>query len=226
MSNADRVRKRHEADHPKVNYIAWIAISLVLALIISVPFLKRVRGFVVSSDYMEKGLKQGDWVFVKYNNDRMQFSAGDIVVFQYPPERSQYRFGRIIATGGQKVQVYKKEVYVNDIPITEPQTVYFSEPGLDNSLLSLRDYFGPFQVPPNSYFILGDNRDNSVDSRNWGELPEELIIGKPMFVYFSFKPDPNAPKIKKPPDVVKAFFYHVFHSLGRVEFGRIGKKVK
>ena len=211
----------------KLDYFAFAAIAIIVAAAIVIPIRKHYgMGFVVASNYMERSLFRGDFVFVKYAGPDDEFTTGDVVAFEYPPERSQYRFGRIVATAGQTVQVYKKRLYVDNIEVPEPSTVIFTDEEIEKANVSLRDYFGPFDVPQESYFIMGDNRDESVDSRNWGALERGFIIGKPTTVYFSWKPDPNAPKIHSPINVIDSFFYNLFHALSRIGFNRIGKKVK
>ncbi|MCK5832405.1 signal peptidase I [bacterium] len=224
MDHPNRISRKKDRKK-KTNYFAWVAISIVIGVIIAYPILGNIRGFVVSSDYMERAVKQGDFIMVNFADEGDDYSIGDVIVFQYPPERSQYRFGRIIASEGQTVQIYKKTVYVDNLQYFESSSVFFEDRHVDKSLLSQRDYFGPFQVPAGTYFILGDNRDNSIDSRNWAELPKDNIIGKPKYIYFSWKPDPNTPSLNSPPDYVKSFFYNLFHGLGRIGFNRIGKKI-
>ena len=225
MSRPKQTPRKREEKKRKPDLFLWALISIAVALLIIVPVRGKYRGFLVSSDFMEPTLRQGDIVMVKYVEDGDSFSVGDIIVFQYPPERSQYRFGRIAATGGQRVQIYEKKLYVDNVQIDEPPTVFFTDRNIERDLLSVRDFFGPFDLPKNSYFILCDNRDNSIDSRYWHELPVELVIGKPRYIYFTWKHDPNAPALDSPFNVVKAFFYNLFKFFGRAGFDRIGKKV-
>jgi signal peptidase I len=86
---------------------------------------------------------------------------------------------RVIGVGGDKIEVRNKVVFVNDIPLSEPYAIYRSEPGQ-------RDNFGPFIVPRKKYFVMGDNRDQSYDSRFWGVVDMEEIKGKAFIMYWSW----------------------------------------
>jgi len=89
---------------------------------------------------------------------------------------------RVIGVGGDKIEIKNKKVYVNDIPLDEPYAVYKGN-GIENSR---RDNFGPFIVPRRSLFVMGDNRDNSFDSRFWGVVDMDEIKGKAFIIYWSW----------------------------------------
>jgi len=89
---------------------------------------------------------------------------------------------RIIGVGGDKIEIKSKTVYVNDVPLTEPYTVHKDITFED----SQRDNFGPFTVPRNSFFVMGDNRDQSYDSRFWGVVDMSEIKGKAFILYWSW----------------------------------------
>ena len=139
---------------------------------------------------------------------------GDVIVFSFPKNREKeectsfvknisFRIGnavsslnpvylfkddcrdfikRVIGVGGDKIEIKRKVVYVNDVPLTEPYTVYKDSAFED----SQRDNFGPFIVPRNSFFMMGDNRDQSYDSRFWGVVDMSEIKGKAFIVYWSW----------------------------------------
>jgi len=220
ISRSKRNKKR------KIDY----AITTIIIIVLAVPitFLiqsKWFKGYVVASEYMKNSLFMGDFVMVKHAKPDDTFEVDDIIIFKYPPEKSRYRFGRIVATGGQIVQIYKKNLYVNNIETADPFSVIFKSREVDASFLSLRDYFGPFDVPEGCYFILGDNRDISIDSRNWGELMHDNIIGKPLFVYFSWKPESNASMKGSKQDILQSIIYNIGHFVERINFDRIGTRV-
>jgi signal peptidase I len=109
---------------------------------------------------------------------------GDIIVFQWPPDPSQDFIKRCIATGGQTVEVRHKQVLVDGQALVEPytrHTVASEEP----EGLSPRDNFPPHTVPAGHMFMMGDNRENSADSRYWGYVPMDLVKGRALFIYFS-----------------------------------------
>jgi len=114
-----------------------------------------------------------------------QPKRGDVVVFRYPLDPSLDFIKRIIALPGDTVQGINKDIYVNGKRLKEPYVQH-----IDNFVLpayiSPRDNFGPLRVPKDSYFAMGDNRDNSKDSRFWGFVPRRNIKGKAMIIYFSW----------------------------------------
>jgi len=89
---------------------------------------------------------------------------------------------RVVGVGGDKIEIKNKVVYVNDVPLTEPYTVHKDSAFED----SQRDNFGPFTVPRNSFFVMGDNRDQSYDSRFWGVVDMSEIKGKAFIMYWSW----------------------------------------
>lgn len=114
---------------------------------------------------------------------------GEIVVFVYPQDRSKDFIKRCVGVPGDTIEVKNKELYVNSKKQNEPYVihadfnVYESDIWLPIEFRN-RDNFGPIVVPPNHYFMMGDNRDNSYDSRFWGPLSSDNIKGKPLIVYW------------------------------------------
>lgn len=143
---------------------------------------------------------------------------GDIIVFKYPRDESLDYIKRCVALPGDTVEIRNKVLYVNgnrvpDPPLARhtsstypPNKIEFGiyPPGAGN-----RDNYGPVVVPEGHYFMLGDNRDNSLDSRYWGFLPEENILGKAMIIYFSW--DKDVP------------FYNIFK---KIRWSRIGNIIR
>ena len=136
---------------------------------------------------------------------------GDIVVFKYPYENKDF-VKRCVAVAGDTVQIINKVLYVNSRRVDEPYTEFgdwqmYVQPPYDSILYQqrwetgqlyetidrfVRDNFGPVVVPRHHIFVMGDNRDNSMDSRFWGPLHEKYLKGKPLFIYFSFDPGEEA----------------------------------
>src|SRR6476646_9196703 len=133
---------------------------------------------------------------------------GDIIVFRYPPEISQTLVKRLIGVPGDRLKIDRGVVYRNGIRLNEPYVYhkYAYDPLLDNfptaccrpvketlALQAQREMLarnvgdGEVIVPANAYFAMGDNRDNSSDSRFWGFVPRENIIGKPLMIYWSYE---------------------------------------
>src|SRR5690606_9592121 len=114
---------------------------------------------------------------------------GDILVFKYPEEPDRDFIKRVIGLPGETLELRNKKVYINGKPLDEPYVHFLfpaAEPGSDVTSFDVRENYGPVTVPPDHYFMMGDNRDNSQDSRYWGFMPRDYVKGKALFVYFSF----------------------------------------
>lgn len=109
----------------------------------------------------------------------------DIIIFEYPLDRSLDFVKRCIAVGGQTVEQHSGEVFVDGLQFPKPAGL--KPPGSASAENSFRFQgdFGPQQVKEGYLFMMGDNRDNSRDSRDWGLLADSLVIGKPLFIYLS-----------------------------------------
>jgi signal peptidase I len=116
-----------------------------------------------------------------------------VIVFQFPQDPSKDFIKRCIATGGETVEIREKDVYVNGKKLTEPYARH-TDPNIRPAGFDFRDNFGPFTVPNGEMFMMGDNRDNSNDSRYWGTLPMDLVKGRAMFLYWSWDSDRNWPR--------------------------------
>lgn len=169
-----------------------------------------VQAFQIPTGSMEPTLLVGDFLLVNkfaYSKTVFPFEDKllpskdierfDIVVFKYPKELNKDFVKRVIALEGEKVEIKNKQVYVNDNPIPENYKVHIDSQIFSNSQYYhyddvIRDNFGSVTVPPGHIFVMGDNRDNSYDSRYWGFLPLSYIKGKPWVIYFSYKAEKNA----------------------------------
>ncbi len=169
-----------------------------------------VQAFQIPTGSMEPTLLVGDFLLVNkfaYTESVLPFEKAllpsrdlqrfDIVVFKYPRELNKDFVKRIIALEGETVEIKDKQVYVNDSPIPEDYKVHsdsqvYSKAGYYQYDEVIRDNYGPLTVPPGHCFVMGDNRDNSQDSRYWGCLPLHLIKGRPWVIYFSYKAERDA----------------------------------
>jgi len=169
-----------------------------------------VQAFQIPTGSMEPTLLVGDFLLVNklvYTNPptdlekailpRRDIRRQDIVVFKYPKELNKDFVKRIIALEGEKIEVKDKQVYINDQPIAESYKVHndvqvFNKDGYYHYDDAIRDNFGPVVVPPGHCFVMGDNRDNSMDSRYWSFLPMDYIKGKPWVIYFSYRAERDA----------------------------------
>jgi signal peptidase I len=122
---------------------------------------------------MEPTLQSGEFVIV--NRLAYKFTEpqiGDVIVFHYPRDPEQEYIKRVIGLPGDTVRVSQGEVYINGEPLAEPYIA--AEPTYDST----------WNVPADSFFVLGDNRNNSSDSHNWGAVPQDYVIGKALLVYW------------------------------------------
>jgi signal peptidase I len=128
---------------------------------------------------------------------RKDIARYDIVVFKSLEEPAKDLVKRVIATEGDTIEIKNKQVYVNGNPIAENYKLHkdsqiFSNQGYFRYDEAIRDNFGPVKVPPAHAFVMGDNRDESYDSRYWGFLPLDQIKGKPWVVWFSYRAEKNS----------------------------------
>jgi len=175
-------------------YLTPILIAVLIALFIR-TFV--VQAFKIPSSSMEPTLLVGDHLMVNKfiyglripftNTKFFQYKKpqrGDIIVFIYPKDHSKDFIKRVIGTEGEKVQIIHNKIYINDRLIDDPWG-HFIRTGRSESLQSMEN-FGPVVVPKDSLFVMGDNRDNSLDSRFWGYVDLNAVLGKAFIIYFSW----------------------------------------
>ncbi len=170
------------------------AILAVAAAILLRLFV--VSAYRVNSASMEDTLLTGDYIFVNklaYQYGGKTPQTGDIIVFKYPNNPEKDYIKRIVALPGQTVQIADKVVYVDSMVAMVPTGAKNGDAKIMPGDLSFRDNFGPYVVPQGQYFVMGDNRDDSQDSRFWGSVPIQNIRGKAVFVYWSWEPDSDPP---------------------------------
>lgn len=172
-----------------------VFIAILLALFIR-AFI--VQAFKIPSGSMKPTLQIGDHILVNkftYGID-LPFSditlvslgepeRGDIIVFEYPVEPDKDFIKRVVGLPGDEVEIRNKVVYVNGEPIEQGYTQYTEDHFIPGEA-GPRDNYGPETVPENEFFVLGDNRDNSYDSRFWGNVEEQALKGKAFIIYWSW----------------------------------------
>jgi signal peptidase I len=192
--------------------IAEWTITILLLLFLTTLL---VQAFVIPTGSMENTLLIGDHLLVdklayappgpvsKWILPYTEVKRGDIIVFRYPVDIKQTFVKRCMGVPGDRIKILNKQVYLNDVALDEPYKVHMTDyidsyrdnfPGEPNvpvdrfALDMLQNHVvnGEVVVPPNSYFAMGDNRDSSLDSRYWGFVPRENIIGKPLIIYWSY----------------------------------------
>jgi len=204
-------------------YVDTAVIALLAAILLR---LFVVSAYRVSSSSMEGALYEGDYIFV--NKLAYDYGGspqvGDVIVFEYPNNPQKDFIKRVVALPGQEVQVADKILYVDGQVAEIPVHAQNIDKRIIPGDLSFRDNFGPYVVPANQYFVLGDNRDDSRDSRFWGGVPEENLKGKAVFVYWSWTPDPDAPPFEFPYviDGVRWIGYGLFNFPSHIRWDRLG----
>ncbi len=192
--------------------IQSVAGTVVIAIFV-VTFI--VQAFTIPSESMENTLLIGDYLLVDkfcYGQSTLwnrllpyrKVRRGDIVVFHYPINPAQHFVKRVVGVPGDRIRLINKRVYVNGAPLEEPYVQYIAHdrqpyrddfprtdiPGYGVNARwwsEMRKLVEDHQliVPEDYYFVLGDNRDDSQDSRYWGFVPRENIIGRPLLIYWS-----------------------------------------
>jgi signal peptidase I len=185
-------------------YFESIVIAVILALFIR-TFV--VQAFKIPTGSMENNLLIGDHLLV--NKFAMGPTAtslehallpvenikrGDVLVFKYPVEPDRDFIKRVIGLPGETLELREKKVYINGKPLDEPYVHFLQAPSTGGELSEVtssdvRERYGPVTVPPTQYFMMGDNRDNSQDSRYWGFMPRENVKGKALVIYWSYESD-------------------------------------
>ena len=199
-------------DEPRGAIAEW-TITILLLLFLTTTL---VQAFVIPTGSMEDTLLIGDHLLVdklayapagpvsKWVLPYRPVKRGDIIVFRYPVDIKQTFVKRCMGVPGDRIRIVNKQVYLNGVKLDEPYKVHKTDyidsyrdnfPGEPNyggvepgaiDMLTHHVANGEIVVPQNFYFAMGDNRDSSLDSRYWGFVPRENIVGKPLIVYWSY----------------------------------------
>ena len=184
-------------------YLESIVVAIILALFVRTF---AVQAFKIPTGSMEENLLIGDHLLVNklvYSPSlgsleerlfgKKGIERGHVVVFKFPQEPERDFIKRVIGLPGEKVEVRDKQVLIDDKPLLESYTFFKDQPlrrddpeyGLRAD--DLRYNWGPQVVPPGQLFVMGDNRDNSRDSRFWGFLPIDQVKGRALLIYWSYE---------------------------------------
>jgi signal peptidase I len=193
-------------------YSKAIITALLLALFIRAYF---VQAFKIPSGSMLSTLLVGDHILVNkfIYGTKLPFSdnrilmlrkplRGDIIVFKYPEDPKRDFIKRVIAVEGDRIESRGKTIYVNELPIYEPYKQH-TDDSLRPGGIEPSASFGPYIVPKDKYFMMGDNRDQSYDSRYWGYVDMKDIKGKALVIYWSWDNKKNFPRFERIGGIIK-----------------------
>jgi signal peptidase I len=184
-------------------YLESIVVAVILALFIRTF---AIQAFKIPTGSMEENLLIGDHLLVNklvYSPSfgpledtlfgKRAIARGHVVVFKYPDEPERDFIKRVIGLPGETVEIRNKQVYIDGDPLDEPYVQFLypprrpDDPEYGLRVEALRDSWGPKVVPEDQLLVLGDNRDNSRDSRFWGFLPRDQVKGRALIVYWSYE---------------------------------------
>jgi len=187
-------------------YYEAILVAFILALFVRTFVFEN---FKIPSGSMEDNLLVGDHLVVNkfifgpgpfrildFVMPHREPRRGDVVVFKFPENPRRDFIKRCIGIAGDTIEIRRKQLYLNGVKQDEPYVVHKDPqvwgPGMGvPARLRNRDNFGPYTVPPDSIFCLGDNRDNSLDSRFWGSVPMDHVKGRAVLIYWSYEAKRN-----------------------------------
>ncbi len=195
-------------------YAEALIIAVLLALVIR-TFV--VQAFKIPSGSMLPTLNIGDHILVnKFIYYFAPLKRGDIIVFKFPQDETRDFIKRVIGLPGETLEIRGRQVLINGVRLSEPYAVYSDGPF---ARAGDREHLGPLVIPPGQLFMMGDNRDHSMDSRVWGFLDEHKVKGKAFVVYFSIRSE-DIPYASVLPSV-----FYVFTHPSIIRWGRLGTLV-
>ena len=177
--------------------IEAVIIAVIIAMFIR-TFI--IQAFKIPSGSMLETLQIGDHILVNkfiygvkipFTDGKVLIPVkdpkkGDIVVFKYPEDPSKDFIKRVIATGGDTLQIINKKLYVNDKLVSDKEYAIHKSSQIYSAMVSPRDNLRKIKVPENKLFVMGDNRDNSHDSRFWGFVDLKAVKGQAFIIYWSW----------------------------------------
>ena len=209
-------KKQASNGKQKSDMQSWVR-SLTIGILAVLVFRGMVaQAYQIPSGSMEKTLLVGDYIYINkmlYGPEidlgmggmhllHHRFPGfrkphpGDIIVFRYPVDLRKDFIKRCVAVEGQTIEVRDKILYVDGKRQDEPYAIHEDDRVIP-AAMSPRDNFGPITIPKGKIFMMGDNRDNSLDSRFWGPLSVDLVKGKAIFRYFSWDGEKNWPRFSQ-----------------------------
>lgn len=247
MGDKKTERNPETLDKQKTTWIKslWENIKSLAMVLITVLFIRAmvVEATVVPTGSMQNTILIGDHLFldkvlygpqIPFTDYHLpaikQFKRGDVIAFRYPLDPKVVFVKRLIGLPGDTIQVKNKQLYVNGELLQEPCVVH-SDPQTypDTEWVPrdarVRDNFGPVTVPPENYFAMGDNRDESLDGRYWGFVPRDNVVGQPMFIYWSYDAPTKVWTATGLSDRIGGNLDILLHFFTRTRWSRMGKVI-
>ena len=221
-------------------YFESIVIAVILALFVRTFVL---QAFKIPTGSMENNLLIGDHLLVNKFVDAPTATGlerallpigdihrGDVLVFKYPVEPDRDFIKRVIGLPGETLELKNKKIFIDGKPLDEPYVHFLEEPHRNAELSEVtssdvRENYGPVKVPPNQYFMMGDNRDNSADSRYWGFMPRDYVKGKALLIYWSYESEREDYEDESASATVKGLASVFMHFFTKTRWDRLGRLI-
>jgi signal peptidase I len=239
MTNSDKTDRASDDAVPHSSSREWYESLLVAAIFVLFVRTFVVQTYQVPTGSMETTILIGDHLLVNKfaYGPRLPALAkllpyravhrGDIIVFKKPGDDvndNDVLVKRAVGVPNDTIQVRNKELFVSGEPVhwplvqhIDPETYAADDPHGPGP----RDFFGPYPVPAGDYFGMGDNRDNSLDSRFWGPVPRENIFGRPFLIYWSYEAEPNSHIWRGVVPKIQQLLSVAVHFLSRTRWNRM-----
>jgi signal peptidase I len=243
VAEKERREEKTDGQEPRHSTLREYFVTTVYCTIIALFVTTYVvHPMTVPTPSMEPTILVGDRLLIDKFTYRNAFSPGfpmtpagevqrgDIVVFKFPEQPEILYVKRAVGLPEETLEIRNQTVHINGRPVGEPYKVHrFSNsdgPGLVHPFENRRDNFGPVVIPEGHYFMLGDNRDDSADSRYFGFLPQEYIVGRPLVVFWSYEDDDQAYMRTGLFEVVQLYGERVVYFFTKTRWNRIGHIVR
>ena len=200
VRDATRVARQSENHYELKLYNKWyfyLLFALIVGFVvepIGVDLIRQfIQAFKIPAGSMAPTLLVGDHILIDKSiawNGKV-LERGDIVVFKFPEDEKKDFIKRVIGLPGESIEIRNKTVYVNNSALDDRAYSQRIDTGILDAKINPRDNFGPVTVPEESYFVLGDNRDQSLDSRVFGYVHRSKVMGKMLFIYWSWDDGQN-----------------------------------
>jgi len=222
-------------------YFESIVIAVILALFVRTFVL---QAFKIPTGSMENNLLIGDHLLVNKfiyaptsgGAERAllpisTIKRGDVLVFKYPVEPDRDFIKRVIGLPGETLELKAKKIFINGKPLDEPYVHFLEEPHRNSELSEVtssdvRENYGPVTVPPDQYFMKGDNGDNSADSRYWGFMPRDYVKGKALLIYWSYESGREDYEDESATATVKGLASVCMHFFTKTRWDRLGRLIR